>query len=413
MGELRDMGQRKTRICIAMLDPAYGGGILTLLRELFPILTGWGVKPELLYLSASDSVLAPCQLLRRFRWWDVHYKTNLGFPGLALGHVPAHFRSLVYFWLYPAVLQYIHEFDMHMVVGGPLRGLTFALAQKPYLIWVGTLFIDEYKARAEVGDDYAREVLASSALPFILWQEKLTLQRASLILAQSQYTADCIASTCPEVSGRIRVVPCPVEIPQLDTNQATTHTTDVICVGRLSDPRKNIDHLLEAFSMVSEEHPGARLLLIGGTEERVTPLRLAELGIQDCVLDLGKVSDAELSAYYREAAVFALPSRQEGLGIVVLEAMAYGVPVVSTRCGGPEDHIVDDKTGFLVGKDDAEAMARAILRLLNDCELRKQMSQAAREHAEKMFSRKVVAAQFHKAFMDVYPDVMGRLHGRT
>ena len=103
MGALRDMDQRQPRVCISMLDPTYGGGILTLLRELFPILTEWGMRPELLYLSASDGAMAPRQLLRRFRLWDVRYKTSLGFPGLALGHVPAHFLALAYLWPYPVV----------------------------------------------------------------------------------------------------------------------------------------------------------------------------------------------------------------------------------------------------------------------------------------------------------------------
>ena len=397
-----------------MLDPAYGGGILTLLRELFPILTGWGAEPELLYLSASDSALAPRQLLRRFRWWDTHCKTNLGFPGLAIGHVPARFRSLAYLWPYPVIQRYINQFDMHIVVGGALRGVTLSLTRKRYLIWVPTLFVDEYEARAKVGDSHASSTLSSPALPFLLWQEKLALRRAALILATSQYAARRIMDTCPEVSNRVRVVPCPVENPETDastpaTSDSATQKADILCVGRLSDPRKNIGLLLRAFALVARERPDARLLLIGGTDGQVTTQQLAELGIQDRVLDLGRVSDSELLDHYRRAQVFVLPSRQEGLGIVVLEAMAHGLPVVSTPCGGPEDHVRDGQTGYLVPHDDPAAMAQAISKLLNDSVLHQRMSRNALEWARHTFSRPVVEAKFRQAFELVYPGVMARL----
>ncbi len=401
------------RACLAMLDPQYGGGILTLLRELCPILIGWGIKPRLLFRSISDNDLQPRRLLRRLRLWDVRCRMTFNLPSMALGHVPAIWLPLRYFWPYPVVQRYIRTCDMHIVVGGALRGTSFALAQKRYLIWTPTLALDEYKAKAEAEDLQARQLVAARWLPLLVWQERIALRRASLILATSNYTAARITTVCPDVANRVRIVPCPVEIPtlfpssgKLDAGQGKK---DVLCVGRLQDPRKNLPLLLQAFHEVSKQRSDIFLRLVGGTDKQTLEKWLTRLKLRDRVIDMGKVSDTELKRQYLQAAVFVLPSRQEGLGIVVLEAMAAGVPVVSTRCGGPEDHVIDGETGYLVPSNEPMAMAQAILRLLNNDSLRRRMGDAARDYAQRTFSRPVVEMQFRRAFEQVYPEILANL----
>lgn len=170
----------------------------------------------------------------------------------------------------------------------------------------------------------------------------------------------------------------------------------VLCVGRLSDPRKNIGLLLEAYARLPassrEKHP---LVLAGasGPPESFW-LRAQALGVANQVRYVPRPGTAELVSLYQSAKVFALSSDEEGLGIVVLEAMGCGVPVVCTRCGGPDGIVSDGVDGFLVPMDDAHALSSAIESLLGDDELNARMGREARRTIEGRFSRKAAGARF-------------------
>ena len=97
-------------------------------------------------------------------------------------------------------------------------------------------------------------------------------------------------------------------------------------------------------------------------------------------------------------------SNQEALGIAVLAAMACGDPVVSTKCGGPDNIVVDGETGFLVDLNDDYHMAKHITRLLKDPYLREKFSNNAVRLAHESFSRKLMTKSLLKAFYDVYPE---------
>src|SRR5262249_50102308 len=107
--------------------------------------------------------------------------------------------------------------------------------------------------------------------------------------------------------------------------------------------------------------------------------------------------------------VFVVPSHQEGLCIAALEAMACGCPVVSTRCGGPEEFVLHDETGFLVGFDPVE-MADAILRILNTPQLRRRLGGAAREKVMRDYSLPKATSVFWHAFDE--PFVSGAMAAR-
>jgi glycosyltransferase involved in cell wall biosynthesis len=109
----------------------------------------------------------------------------------------------------------------------------------------------------------------------------------------------------------------------------------------------------------------------------------------------------ELVELYRDADVFALPSDEEGLGLVVLEAMACGPPVVATRCGGPEGIIEDGIDGYLVPRDDAEIRAQRLRSLLEN-------SEAAQEFARRARA-KIIAQYDVKATGDVFLEIWDRL----
>jgi len=108
-----------------------------------------------------------------------------------------------------------------------------------------------------------------------------------------------------------------------------------------------------------------------------------------------------LAELYRNALFFVLSSNEEGLGIVILEAMASGLPVVSTACGGPATSLVHGETGLLTPVGDARALADAMQTLLGDSDLRRRMGTEGRRVAEERFS----LAAAGKVFLDSYDEV--------
>jgi glycosyltransferase involved in cell wall biosynthesis len=229
------------------------------------------------------------------------------------------------------------------------------------------------------------------ARPFLRWY----CARSALI-AISESTRGMIA---PYAGGRpIEVVPYGVPLPGETPGEADAHSETsrvssgeaprILFVGRLV-ARKGVDRLLEALAGIAAS--AWRLEVVGfGPERDPLEARADALGISDRVDFLGRVTSEELVAAYRRAACFVLPATlderedTEGLGVVLLEAMSYGVPVVATRRGGIVDIVEDGRTGVLV-EDEPRALARAIDALLSDPERRRALGEAGRARVRERF----------------------------
>ena len=160
-------------------------------------------------------------------------------------------------------------------------------------------------------------------------------------------------------------------------------------VGRLV-PIKGFDLLVEALPTLCARVPSARALLIGDGEERAAlEARAAALGVGARLHITGAVTD--VGGVLAAADVLAAPSRTEGMGRVLVEAMAIGLPVVGTTVGGIPDVIIDGECGRLVAADDAPALAEALAELGADEALRAKLGAAAVPRAEA-FSTDVAAA---------------------
>ena len=184
----------------------------------------------------------------------------------------------------------------------------------------------------------------------------------------------------------------------------------VLFVGNL-EPRKQVDVLLRALASVREEIPAAALIVVGsgesaGVQDQTARLvRLThDLGLEadDAVRFVGRVEDDELLDYYAAADVFALPSSSEAQGIVALEAMACGLPVVAAAVGGLLGTIEDGRTGFLVPPGDVQALAERLQALLVDDSQRQAIGAAARQAVEHEFSWKRAV----ESTIEVYREVL-------
>jgi glycosyltransferase involved in cell wall biosynthesis len=127
-----------------------------------------------------------------------------------------------------------------------------------------------------------------------------------------------------------------------------------------------------------------------------------DLGIAGRVRLYENVSNTELVELYQGARLFVLSSNEEGLGLVLLEAMASAVPIVATRCGGPEVVVLDGETGFLVPINDPHLLAEKMFVLLQDAEFSRRMGQKGRRRVVKKYSEEAAG----QAFLDVYDSLV-------
>ena len=164
----------------------------------------------------------------------------------------------------------------------------------------------------------------------------------------------------------------------------------VTAVGRFV-PIKGFDLLVDALPGLLAEVPHARIILVGdGPEREPLRARAAGLGVDGRLLMPGVISD--VSPYIAAADVLAAPSRNEGMGRVLIEAMALGVPVVAAAVGGIPDVVVDRECGRLIPPDDSRALSSALAELARDAGLSAKLGDAAVRQAEK-FSTAVADAR--------------------
>jgi glycosyltransferase involved in cell wall biosynthesis len=179
-------------------------------------------------------------------------------------------------------------------------------------------------------------------------------------------------------------------------------------IGRLV-PQKAIHVLLDATPALLRADPTTRVLVVGDGPLRATlESQARRLGIDHAVRFAGYQEDV-VSAY-AAMDVFVLPSRDEGFGLVFLEAMAMGVPVVGTRVIGSEDAVEDGVTGLLVPYADAAALAGVVRRLLDDAELARRLRDTAAERVRRQFSREQFTAQVETVYRGL---LQGRVAGRS
>ena len=184
-----------------------------------------------------------------------------------------------------------------------------------------------------------------------------------------------------------------------DIVPGTHDSKTVIAVGRYAY-QKGLDRLIDAWKIVSDQlgpKHGWRLRLLGEGELRGSlQQQIDRLGLSGSVELCGTVRD--MPSEYRQAALLALSSHYEGLPMALIEAQAYGVPAVSFDCQcGPREVIVDERTGRLVPEGDVEALAQAILELIQDPEKRRRMGEEAASLA-KRFDFEAIMKQWDKLF---------------
>ena len=201
--------------------------------------------------------------------------------------------------------------------------------------------------------------------------------------------------------GDYKVIPNGVDVPRFASAVPIARwqdgTPNVLFVGR-HEPRKGLLDLLKAHRILRKTGAGNRLLVVGsGPQEREARRYVATRGLQE-VEFLGRVSDAEKAQLFRTVDVFAAPATgRESFGIVLLEAMAAGAPIVASDIHGYKGVVRRDREGLLVPPHEPKELAAAIARLLRDRDLRSRMSAAGRLRADE-FSWPRVASRVEEYY---------------
>jgi len=181
-------------------------------------------------------------------------------------------------------------------------------------------------------------------------------------------------------------------------------TFQILSVGYLIE-RKGFEYLIKAMPDVLKEHDNARLMIVGsGPLESKLKSLIYELDLGDYVEIVKNVSDEKLLTIYNSADLFVLPSivdsqgNTEGLGVVLLEAMACGLPVIGSNVGGIPDIIKDGENGLLVIEKDIMGLSKAILELFEDKELKNKITINGCEYVRNNFAWGLIAESYIKYY---------------
>jgi glycosyltransferase involved in cell wall biosynthesis len=246
--------------------------------------------------------------------------------------------------------------------------------------------------------------------------ERAILEQADYVISTSPQEAEDLRQLISQ-HGRIKVIPCGINTEHFGSiskevaRQQLGIASDsqiVLYVGRF-DPRKGVETLVKACANLSDSF---QLYLVGGSREdgadfqeqlRIEAL-VNELGLEAVTVFTGRISQALLPAYYAAGDICVVPSYYEPFGLVAIEAMAAGTPVIASNVGGLQHTVVHGETGLLVPPRDSTALAIAIHDLLKNPTLKESYGNAAQNWVQSRFSTQGVAAQVHELYQSLTVD---------
>lgn len=239
------------------------------------------------------------------------------------------------------------------------------------------------------------------------------VSRRACFVAVCEATKEYLVQRVGVAPRRIRVVHNGVDVEEVGRENSRVGSdapqgVPTICtVGRLSRVKNHSDLLFAVRELIGK-WPDLRLLVVGrGRLEDVLRQQVMELGLAENVCFAGHLEN--LNEVWAGVDVFVLPSLSEGLPLSLLEAMAAGVPPVASHVGGMGEAIEDGKTGLLVPPGDRQALARGIMKLLDDRTLARQMGKSAQETVVRRFS----LTQMVQAYREIYADLIRKRNGRV
>ena len=250
--------------------------------------------------------------------------------------------------------------------------------------WIAKFFPVTFSFTAHANDIFAPK-------KFEIGLDKL-IATARLIITETDFAEKFLRERFPERADRVHRIYNGLNLAEFGHANFSSDPPLIVAIGRLI-VKKGFANLIRACALLVDRGKSFRCEIFGdGPLENQLRAQIEELGLQEFVQLPGPKPQHELRARLADASVFVLPSVPEpeggmdNLPTVIMEAMATGLPVVSTRVGGIPEMVIDNQTGFLVQPEDAVALAGAIEKVTNDRSLGQTLGRSGYEHAQKLFS---------------------------
>lgn len=324
---------------------------------------------------------------------------------------PRRFEQHAHFYLLPnlplPVLRYVAMFTV-----GPLlalwcvlrHGVLVLVAQSPYegfaAAWAKLLarvlgrrvaLVVESHGDFEVSLFLQRQVFFRRLYRFLMRScARFALKQADLLRAVSSSTRQQLERRAPQKPLFLFPAWTDIDLFLRAGMEKCRNSAQTILYAGVLTPGKGVHHLVSSFAKIASDFPQVRLAIVG-REQNKTYVAQLKAQTEHCGLDgrvefVGEVPQAKLAETMREASVFVLPSLSEGLGRVVIEAMAVGKPVIGSREGGIAELIREGETGFLILPGDEAALADRLRWVLEHPAEAEQMGRRARAFAARFFS---------------------------
>ena len=372
------------KILITTIQPV-GGGVPTMLRFVTSHLKALGYEITLAYyepFSVSPQLSVPLHKLFTKKpsiRFDSYLGTNCVGVGCRLPEL-----EFCHHWLSPRWQALIDGHDLHLMISGSvLAAHPYLQSNTPFMAWAATDWEGDRAQRANNYPWYRKIIDKVIVAPLAKGIEK-RIVNTGRVVSLSRHTARELNQGL--ISGRAQdVLHMPVDVDRFVPKPRQEFAFKLGLVARFEDPRKHVSLLLRSFAALIDTCGQAELILVGDQLSPKSRDLIEQLGIAERVSVIEYIEDDDLPSLLQSLDVFVLPSHQEGLCIAALEAMSCGVPVVSTKCGGPEDYIRHGENGLLC-EPLPEEMAKSILQLFANISDYRRYSKAAREMVVTQFS---------------------------
>ncbi len=311
---------------------------------------------------------------------------------------PGHYAFSIKQWE-----QALAGYDYFFAVSAtPIAAHPLALLNKKFILWASTTYHDDRTERVKKlrGVRKLSNTFGNKKMDTI---EQSILQKTSFILPLSAYSQKQFEKIVPETKHPMIV--CGYPIKASSHVSAKQQYKTILAVGRFSDPRKNIAMLMRVFGELSIMLPDVRLIIVGQIPAMVILAPFTRHAWFDNITFTGPINDQQLKAVYEQTSVMLITSYQEGFCIAGLEALAHGIPIISTDCGGVRDFVLEGQTGSIVAINNDKDMTTKTHQLLINNQLHTQYAQEARNLAETQFSQERIYSLFQHGLTVTYPEL--------
>jgi D-inositol-3-phosphate glycosyltransferase len=380
------------RICLVThYFPPHMGGIEKVSYEQSKRLTESGYEIDVLTSKIRGQNERPAKGIRVFPYSNLNLGERIGVPYPVLS-----------LQAYRKFVQVIKKCDLvhahgHVYMSSYLAGKVAKKYEKPFIVTQHNTFIDY------------QSILNLLERLNDLTVGKSVLKRANRIITVSKETMKYVlklgadkTKTTVIYNGVDTDYFHPVNKGESRKKLGLPKNRKIILSVRRLVYKNGLDTLIESVSLVARDHPNILFVVAGkGPSRKLIEDRIKELGIDANIKLAGFVPDSLLPVYYDAANYFILPSASgEGLPLVLLEAMACGLPVIATTVGGTPEIIVHMKNGVLVPPRNSEAMAEVISKILSEERLGSTIGEEARRIVEERFTWAENLRQLHKIYSE-------------